>query len=65
MAVTDAYKLRHVGGRAATGEDKPYPTTFVVDAGGVVRAKFENETHRVRPEAQAVLVALVQVTSNK
>lgn len=58
LAVTDAFGLRHPGGRAATGEDKPFPTTFVLDARGIVRAKFENETHRVRPEPDKLLAAL-------
>jgi len=58
LAVTDAYGLRHPGGRAATGEDKPFPTTFIVDAHGVVRDKIENETYRDRPSPKDVLTAL-------
>ena len=61
LAVTDTYGLRHAGGRSATGEDKPYPTTFVVDAQGIVRAVFENETYRDRPSPKDVLAALKQV----
>ena len=58
LAVTDAFGLRHVAGRAATGEDKPFPTTFIVDHQGVVRAKIENETYRDRPSPKEVLAAL-------
>jgi len=58
LAVTDAFGLRHLGGRSATGEDKPYPTTFVLDADGVVKMKIENETYRDRPSPKEVLAAL-------
>ena len=61
LTLTDTYGLRHPGGRAATGEDKPFPTTFIVDARGVVRAKFENDTYRDRPSPKDVLAALKQV----
>ena len=58
MSVTDKYGLRHPGGRAATGEDKPYPTTFIIDGQGRVLARLENETHRQRPQPETVLQAL-------
>jgi len=61
LLVTEQFGLRHAGGRASTGEDKPFPTTFILDARGLVRAKFENESHRVRPDPQNVLVALKSV----
>jgi len=65
LAVTDTYGLRHVGGRSATGEDKPFPTTFIIDAHGIVLAKFENETYRDRPSPKDVLTALKQVAPAK
>jgi peroxiredoxin len=58
LAVTDAFGLRHTGGRLTTGEDKPFPTTFVLDARGTVAARLENETYRHRPQPQEVLSAL-------
>ncbi len=58
LAVTDQYGLRHPGGRASTGQDMPFPATFVVDAEGVVRAKFENQTYRDRPSPKDVLAFL-------
>lgn len=58
LKVTDTYGLRHKAGRASTGQDMPFPTTFIVDAQGVVRAKFENETYRDRPSPKDVLEAL-------
>jgi peroxiredoxin len=58
LTVTDSFGLRHVGGRAATGEDKPFPTTFIVDGHGIVRAKIENDTYRDRPSPKDVLAAL-------
>jgi peroxiredoxin len=61
LAVTDTFGLRHAGGRSATGEDKPYPTTFVVDARGIVKQIFANETYRDRPSPKDVLAALRQV----
>ena len=63
LAVTDSFGLRHVGGRAATGEDKPFPTTFIVDAQGMVRAKIENDTYRDRPSPKEVLAALKEAVS--
>ena len=64
LAVTDTYGLRHVAGRASTSEDKPYPTTFIVDAKGMIMAKFENETYRERPDPERVLEAVrLAVTS--
>jgi peroxiredoxin len=61
LAVTDAFGLRHVGGRAATSQDMPFPTTFIVDAAGIVRAKLENETYRDRPSPKDVLAALKEL----
>jgi len=58
LAITDSFGLRHVGGRASTGRDMPFPSTFIVDAEGIVRAKFENETYRERPSPKEVLAAL-------
>ena len=63
LSVTDAYGLRHVSGRAATGQDMPFPTTFVVDADGIVRAKIENETYRDRPSPKDVMAALKEAVS--
>lgn len=40
LAVTDTFGLRHVGGRGATGQDMPFPTTFIVDAQGNVRSSW-------------------------
>jgi peroxiredoxin len=57
LKVTDTYALRHVGGRSSTGEDKPYPTTFIVDGKGVIAAKFENQTYRDRPDPGQILDA--------
>jgi peroxiredoxin len=61
LAVTDAFGLRHAGGRSATGEDKPFPTTFIVDAEGIVRTRLENESHRERPSPKDVFAALKAV----
>lgn len=61
LAVTDLFGLRHVGGHGSTGQDIPFPTTFIVDAHGVVRAKFENETYRDRPSPKDVLAALKEL----
>ena len=58
LTVMDRFGLRHIGGRAATGEDKPFPTTFIVDANGIVKAKIENDTYRDRPSPKDVLAAL-------
>jgi hypothetical protein len=55
--------LRHKGGRSATGEDKPFPTTFIVDSQGIVSAKIENDTYRDRPSPKDVLSALKDVVS--
>ena len=61
LAVTDTFGLRHRGGRASTGEDMPFPTTFIVDPQGVVRGKIENETYRDRPSPKDVLALLRKV----
>jgi peroxiredoxin len=58
LAITDLFGLRHIGGRSATGEDKPFPTTFIVDAKGVIKTKIENDTYRDRPSPKEVLGAL-------
>jgi peroxiredoxin/alkylhydroperoxidase family enzyme len=58
LAVTDAFGLRHVGGRASTGQDMPFPTTFLVSPDGTVLAKFENETYRDRPSPKDVLATV-------
>jgi peroxiredoxin len=60
LHVTDEFSLRHVGGRAATGQDMPFPTTFILDAGGTVTAILENQTYRDRPSPKDVLAALKQ-----
>lgn len=60
LSVTDRFGLRHVGGRAATGQDMPFPTTFLIDSQGVVQAKFKNETYRDRPSPKDVLAALTR-----
>jgi len=57
MAVTDMYGVRHLG--AAGPRDLPYPTTFIVDAGGLVVQRFDNETYRVRPDPRLVVEALL------
>jgi peroxiredoxin len=61
LKVTDRFGLRHRGGRASTGQDMPFPTTFIVDPGGVVRGKIENETYRDRPSPKDVLAILQKV----
>jgi peroxiredoxin len=63
LDVTDTFGLRHKGGRSATGEDKPFPTTFVVDAQGIVKAKIENDTYRDRPSPKDVLAALKEAVA--
>jgi peroxiredoxin len=57
LAVTDRFGLRHVGGRASTNQDMPFPTTFIVDPSGIVRARIENDTYRDRPSPKDVLAA--------
>lgn len=59
MTVTDKYGIRHVG--VARGNDLPHPTTFVIDADGVLRETFFNETYRVRPKPDDVLAGVKRV----
>ncbi|MGE0056678.1 MAG: peroxiredoxin family protein [Dehalococcoidia bacterium] len=61
LAITDRFGLRHPGGRASTGQDMPFPTTFIVDPLGIVRARIENDTYRDRPNPKDVLAALEQI----
>lgn len=61
LAVTDRFGLRHVGGRASTGQDMPFPTTFILDPLGIVRARIENDTYRDRPSPKDVLAALERI----
>ena len=58
LSVTDSFGLRHVGGRGSTGQDMPFPTTFLVHSDGTVLAKFENETYQDRPAPKDVLAAV-------
>ncbi len=63
LAVTDLYNLRHEKGMAPTpsrGIIRPLaiPTTFLVDAGGIVRWVDKAEDYRVRSEAGRVLEAV-------
>ncbi len=59
MEVTDLYGVRH---KAAMGpKDLPYPTTFVIDADGLLRRRFDNATYKDRPEPRVVTDALLKV----
>lgn len=61
MEVTDLYGVRHLAAMGA--KDLPYPTTFVIDAAGMLRRRFDNATYQVRPEPRAVTDALLEVIS--
>jgi peroxiredoxin len=61
LSVTDSFGLRHVGGRGSTGQDTPFPTTFLVQSDGTVLTKFENETYQERPSPKDVLAAVKQL----
>jgi peroxiredoxin len=64
LRVTDAFGVRHPGGLAATpgprGIRRPLaiPTTFLIDAEGLVRWVDRAEDYRVRSDAPRVLGAI-------
>jgi peroxiredoxin Q/BCP len=64
LAVTDRYGVRHPKGFTPPTTGRPMirplaiPTTFLVDAGGVVRWVDQAEDYRVRSDAARVLAAV-------
>ncbi|MCW5963010.1 MAG: redoxin domain-containing protein [Bryobacterales bacterium] len=54
-AVIDAYGLLNQVA-AARGRYQPHPTTYVLDANGIVRWKFTEVDYKVRPTNEMVLV---------
>lgn len=55
--VIDLYGLRNEAA-AARGTYIPYPTTFLIDGGGVVRWKFTEKNQAVRPANSVMLEQL-------
>jgi peroxiredoxin len=55
--VTDRYGLRNPQA-LARGFYVPHPTTYVIDAKGVVRWKFTEPNYQVRPTNQQILAEL-------
>jgi peroxiredoxin len=42
----------------------PHPTTYVIDAGGIVRWKFTEKNYRIRPTNEMILEALKKLPSS-
>lgn len=56
----DAYGIRN---REASGrfEGIPHPTTFVLDAKGIIRAKLSHEGYRERPTVEELIEAAKKI----
>jgi peroxiredoxin len=60
LAVIDRYGLRNETA-AQQGRLLPHPTTYVIDAAGVVRWKFTEVNYKIRPTNEMILEALRQI----
>lgn len=58
--VIDQYGLLNEAA-AARGRFLPHPTTYVIDARGVVRWKFTETDYKIRPSNEQIIEQLIQL----
>lgn len=58
--VIDAYGIRNEDAKGRSA-GVPHPVLFVVDRGGVIRAKLMRETFRDRPESAEIIAAVKSI----